>query len=127
PLTFGRPRVLDRGPRLHVGYDGPRPSLFSPTVAATATGRALVAWQRAIPKRRSGIWVAVLRANGTVGRSRLLGPYGATPSLVLADDGSALLTYRRGSRVLARARGVDGRWGPIEVAARIGRYAELPA
>jgi len=120
PLTLGAGTVLDRGPRRHVAYDGPQPTLFSALVAATQAGTVVVAWQRSFPHRRSGVWVA------TSGQgARRIGPYGASPSLHLAADGTGLLAWRRGSRVLARVRMAAGSWGPIEVVAKVGRYTEL--
>ena len=120
PLTFGTTTVLARGPRRHVAYDGPQPTLFSPLVAATATGTVFVAWQRSSPRSRSGVWIAT---NGH--HVRRIAPYGGSPSLAIAPDGSGLLTWRRGSRVLARVRTAAGSWGPIEVVANVGRYTEL--
>jgi hypothetical protein len=120
PLTFGATTVLDRGPRRHVAYDGPQPTLFSPLVAATPAGTVVVAWQRSFPHRRSGVWVAA----GESG-ARRLGPYGGSPSLHLAANGTGLLAWRRGSRVLARVRTAAGSWRPIEVVANVGRYTEL--
>jgi hypothetical protein len=120
PLDLGPTRVLDRGPRRHVSYDGPQPTLFSPLVAATPAGAVVIAWQRSFPRSRSGVWVAA--AGSGAGR---LGPYGGSPSLHLAADGSGLLTWRRGSLILARLRTKAGHWGPIERVARIGRYSEL--
>jgi hypothetical protein len=115
PLTFGPAHVLYRGPRRHVAYDGPRPTAFSPLIAATPTGTIVVAWERS-----SGIWALVGK------RVRRLGPLGHSPSLHLAPDGSGLLTWRRGSLILARIRRAAGGWGPIERVARIGRYSEAP-
>jgi hypothetical protein len=119
PLAFGATRVVDRGPRRHVAFDGPQPTLFSPLVAATPSGTVVVAWQRSLPHRRSGVWAKVLG-----GRPRRLGPFGRSPSLALAADGSGLLTWRRGSRILGRVRSAAGAWGAIEVVARVGRFSE---
>jgi hypothetical protein len=117
PLRLGRTVVLARGPVRHVSYDGPQPTLFTPVVAATPGGTVVAAWQRA----GSGVWAK------TIGqRARRLGPFGGSPSLHLAADGSGLLTWRRGSRILARVRSASGAWGPIEQVAAIGRYAESP-
>ena len=70
---------------------------------------------------RSGIWAHV---GGKPFAA--LGPFGHSPSLHLAADGSGLLTWRRGSLILARVRSASGHWGPIERVARIGRYSEAP-
>jgi hypothetical protein len=115
PLMLGPPRVLYRGPRRHVGYDGPHPTAFSPLVGVSDTGTMVVAWGRA-----SGIWALVGN------HVRRLGPFGHSPSLHLAPDGFGLLTWRRGSLILARVRSASGRWGRIERVARIGRYSEAP-
>ena len=115
PLTLGPPRVLYRGPRRHVGFDGPRPTAFSPLVGVSDTGAVVVAWQRA-----NGIWALVGK------HVRRLGPFGHAPSLHLAADGSGLLTWRRGSLILGRVRRASGHWDPIERIAKIGRYSEAP-
>jgi hypothetical protein len=120
PLGVGAARILDRGPVRHVGYDGPRPTRFSPLVGASDTGTVVVAWERSFPRSRSGIWIAT---NGV--HVRRIGPYGGSPSLVIAPDGSGLLAWRRGSLILSRLRTKAGHWGPIERVARIGRYTEL--
>ncbi len=121
PFSFGATRVLDRGPRTHVGYDGPQPTLFSPLVAGTPTGTVVAAWQRSVPRSRSGVWAQTLG-----GKPRRLGPYGVSPSLRLAADGSGLLSWRRGSLLLARVRHSNGTWGPIERAGITARFAEVP-
>lgn len=115
PLDLGPTKIIDRGPVRHVAYDGPRPTRFAPVVGASNTGSVVVAWERA----GSGIWAL----SGE--RRRLLGPFGHAPALNLAADGSGLLAWRRGSRILGRVRDVAGAWGPIEVIARVGRYSEL--
>lgn len=120
PFGFGATRVLDRGPRTHVGYDGPQPTLFSPLVAATPTGTVVAAWQRSVPRSRSGVWAQALG-----GKPRRLGPHGVSPSLRLAADGSGLLSWRRGSLLLARVRHSNGTWGPIERAGITARFAEV--
>ena len=122
PLSIGTTRVLDRGPRTHVGYDGAQPTLFSPLVAATPTGAVVVAWQRSVPRSRSGVWAQALG-----GRPRRLGPHGVSPSLRLAADGSGLLSWRRGSLLLARVRHSNGTWGPVERAGITARFAEVAA
>jgi hypothetical protein len=120
PLSLGPTRVFYRGPRRHVGYDGPAPSAFSPLVAATPSGTVLIAWQRTDVRAKSGIWATT--AGGT---PRRLGPYGGTPSLALAPDGSGLLSWRRGSVLYARVRHANGTWGGIERAGIVARYAEV--
>jgi hypothetical protein len=120
PLRLGPPRILDRGPVRHVGYDGPRPTRFSPLVGVSDIGTVVVAWERSSPRSRSGIWIAT---NGD--HVRRIAPHGGSPSLAIAPDGSGLLAWRRGSRVLARVRTAAGLWGPIDVVANVGRYTEL--
>jgi hypothetical protein len=115
PLTLGPPRVLYRGPRRHVSFDGPQPTAFSPLVAAIRGGTLVVAWDRA-----NGIWALVGK------RVRRLGPFGHSPSLHLAADGSGLLTWRRGSLILGRVRSASGHWSRIDRVAKIGRYSEAP-
>jgi hypothetical protein len=120
PLRLGATRILDRGPVRHVAYDGPRPTRFSPLVGASGIGTVVVVWERSFPRSRSGIWIAT---NGL--HVRRIGPYGVSPSLLIAPDGSGMLTWRRGSRVLARDRNAIGAWGPIETVAHVGRYTEV--
>jgi hypothetical protein len=114
--------VLYRGPRRHVSYEGPQPTAFFPVVAATPAGTVVVAWQRTDVRSRSGIWATTVG-----GKARRLGPYGGSPSLALAPDGSGLLGWRRGSVVFARVRHADGTWGAIERAGITARYSEVAA
>jgi len=108
-LTFGHPRRLDSGPARRLTPEGPQITLATPKVAATAGGDVLVAWQRTDPRSQDGVWIGGRLRSGRSMRPRRLGPHGGEPFLSLAPDGSGLLAWKRGRRILARLRTPDGR------------------
>lgn len=114
-LAFGHPHRLDFGPARRLTPEGPQITLAAPKLAATG-GDVLVAWQRTYPRSRDGVWIGGRLRNGRSMRPRRLGPHGGEPFLSLAPDGSGLLAWRRGRRILARLRTPHGRWGPVETA-----------
>lgn len=110
---------LDRGRPLPLSAEGPTATLTSPRIAATPHGGVAVAWLRGEPRSRAGIWLTSVGANGSLGARRRVGPFGSDPVLKVAADGSGILAWRRGRRVLARLRRPGGRWGPAETVATL--------
>ena len=114
--TVRRVRTLAVGPPRRIMVEGTPSTLSEPRVAATPDGALVVAWVRSSPHRLAGLWVSTIR-DGKVGRPRRLGPFGGSPMLEIARDGSGLLAWRRGHRIQTRVRHTNGRWGSIELAA----------
>ena len=112
---FDRTYRLDSGPARRVTYEGPQPTLLSPAVVASASGDVIVAWTRSYPAASAGLWIAERTAAGRLVGKRLLVPRAGQPFLAMGDDGSVLLAWRAGRRVLARVRTPTGRWGTRQV------------
>ena len=115
--AFGRSYRLDVGPPRRVTAEGPQPTVLLPKVASSKNGDVVVAWQRSDPESRAGVWVAERRPGGQLVKPRLLGVRGGESFLAIAPDGSGVLAWRRGHRLLARVRSVDRHWGPVRAVA----------
>ena len=124
-LRFSGPIRLDSGPARRLTSEGPAPTLALPKVAISPAGTVLVTWVRSYPRSRSGVWVRGVRSDGTPLRPLRLGPYGGEPFLAVTEDGTGVLAWRRGHRVLARQRSSSGRWGPVETAATVEDWAQI--
>ena len=128
-LHFSDPRRLDSGPARKVTFEGPQPTVLLPAVATTPARDVFVAWQRSYPADRAGVYFGGRRFGKPFMKPRLIGPRGGEPFLVASPDGTALLAWRRGRRILASVRYASGRWGAQEtvLTARSGAAIERVA
>jgi len=113
-LMLSRPIVLDSGPARPVTFEGPQPTLALPRVGISNRGEIVVAWQRSHPRADAGVWVGVLRADGRLLRKRKLAVNAGVPFLTIAPDGTGLVAWQRGRRLLSRRRTASGRWAEAE-------------
>ena len=115
--SFMRSYKLYVGQPTRTTYEGMSPTILGPPqVGASARGDVVIAWERSAPRGKAGVYVAERGLGKRPTAARRLGPAGGEPHLAIAADGSGVLAWRRGTRILSRVRSADGRWGPTQVA-----------
>jgi hypothetical protein len=123
--SFGRQRVLARGPSTTVGLAGPRPTIFVSAIKAGRSGDATLLWVQSTAREGQNVRVSLRGAGGTLSAPRTLRSNAGSPALAMSDRGDRLVVWRRGTRIEARRRLAGRDWGPVERVGETGRYTEL--
>lgn len=124
-LQFARGVLIDSGPPRPVTAEGPQPTLALPKVAFVPADSIYVAWQRTYPRSRAGVWLAGVRRFNRAIPARRMARGGGEPFLAFAADGSGVLAWRAGRRVVARLRTAAGHWTAARTAATVPASMEI--